>query len=328
MNARISYTLSEAGRKALILSGGDGNADQTIVLESDHPLFRRIVELGSVESDHVSLSLRHQYYETANGLPEQDEPRTAEYLLAALAEKHAAKAAKAAREEQECREATEAVLRERKTETRVCIYGADRPETRAEYQIPAWPSPRHLATIESPEAVAWVAELKVQEDAAKAKAEAADAAFRDEAKVKADAAAAEKEAARLARRAERGLQEGEISLDVAQGALSQVPAGCWESHSRGKNWLAKISINPSSPGGIARDFFAKAKGEFYYLVDGLDAGDPIEFGADYYSGRGRKSPTRWYGYVVRVTAEYVVLREASTAKAAIKAAAKAVEVAP
>ena len=48
------------------------------------------------------------------------------------------------------------------------------------------------------------------------------------------------------------------------GALSECPV--WESHKRGKNWCAAITPDPKSPGGLARDFWEKAKGDYYYLV--------------------------------------------------------------
>jgi hypothetical protein len=78
---------------------------------------------------------------------------------------------------------------------------------------------------------------------------------------------------------------------------------------------------------LARDFAAKGHGRGnYYRFPSADVGDAWEFGADYYSGRGRKIANRWYGYVVRVEvangAGYVVLHECAGGKAAVKAGAK------
>src|SRR5262249_14392556 len=125
-------------------------------------------------------------------------------------------------------------------------------------------------------------------------------------------------------RAANNLEDGDIALRIEEGALATVPPNCWESHKRGKNWFARIEINPAKPGGLERDFHAKAHGAYYYLLPTLAAGDAVEFGADYYSGGGRKSPTRWYGYYVRTIAAtetapaYLVLRECASGKDAVK----------
>jgi len=80
--------------------------------------------------------------------------------------------------------------------------------------------------------------------------------------------------------------------------MVEVPA--YETHARGTNWLAKISPNPSAPGGLDRDFVERARGKYYYMITDLKPGTPIEFGADYTSSGGKRHPSRWYGVVVRV----------------------------
>ena len=86
--------------------------------------------------------------------------------------------------------------------------------------------------------------------------------------------------------------------------------------------MAVVTVSPSSPGGLGRDFADKAKGEFYYIVPTLTKGDAVEFGADYYSGAGRKTTERWYGFVVAVTPEALLLRPCGTGKAAVNGGQK------
>lgn len=103
---------------------------------------------------------------------------------------------------------------------------------------------------------------------------------------------------------------------VAYGALTQVPV--YESHKRGKNWMAVIAPDPRSPGGLARTFLPHARGEYYYLIEALKPGDVVEFGADYYTSSGRKSAARWYGVVRNVTEDKVEIEQAPTATQAFK----------
>lgn len=102
---------------------------------------------------------------------------------------------------------------------------------------------------------------------------------------------------------------------VADGALTEVPA--WESHARGKNWLAVIRADPKAPNGLDRRFMDRAHGAYYYMVAGLKPGDTVEFGADYYSGGGNPRRTRVYGVVVAVTDNELQLSVTKTAPAAL-----------
>jgi hypothetical protein len=267
--------------------------------------------------------------------PTFDAPATAAQLLATLAAKRQEladefAAADAAREA-ERREAALTVLRERRT---TCVR---REQARAvgeglevwgyaDVLAPYWPYQAPADVTESPEALAWLAELEAANATAPERAQkAAQEALVLKLREKAEREAREQEAARLEaeRRAELGLADGDVDLAVEDGALTEVPANCWESHSRGKNWAATVSPHPASPGGLARSFWAKAKGSSYYLLpSGLVPGDAVEFGADYYSGRGGKSPRRWYGFVVRVEPDMLVLRKAAGGKTAYKAGQK------
>lgn len=110
-----------------------------------------------------------------------------------------------------------------------------------------------------------------------------------------------------------------ITLRVEHGALLDCPV--WESHPRGRNWWAEISIDPRAPGGLRRRFWARARGEYCYLVpQDIDPPVPVEVGADYYTGRGRKRPCRWYGVVVTATATHLTLKECPDARSAIRTA--------
>lgn len=109
-----------------------------------------------------------------------------------------------------------------------------------------------------------------------------------------------------------------MKFKIEEGALLEVP--CYESHSRGKNWFAVIGLSPSSPGGISREFQPKARGEYYYMVDGLSAGQAVEFGADYYTTSGRPNRKRFYGVITSLTPDCLEVEEYETARQAVKAA--------
>lgn len=105
---------------------------------------------------------------------------------------------------------------------------------------------------------------------------------------------------------------------VENGAMTEVPV--FEEHSRGKNWLAIIEISPTAPGGLERDFQPKAHGDYYYMVEDVEVGEAVEFGADYYSGRGRKTSNRWHGVVTAVGADFIEMMECDSGRDACKAA--------
>lgn len=102
---------------------------------------------------------------------------------------------------------------------------------------------------------------------------------------------------------------------IEDGALTEVPL--YRSHKRAKNWLAIISIDPSSPGGIGRDFVKRAYGHYYYMVDELKVGNAVEFGGDYYSGGGAKYPKRCYGIITALSDSQLTLEMVETASEAI-----------
>lgn len=313
----IRYTLSETGRKASLLSGGDGKAEQSVTVPHDSPLFAAALAEASVNPDGAAILNITKYFD-----PEWDSVPTAEQLVAWPAARRAEKAAK--EEEQKAKKwaDTLAVLNLRQTRT-IELYALG--EAKISYRVADWPYDADESVKTSPEAVAWEAELATEQVTAIA---ARDAATKAEEEKRAAEKAA-KEAARLAFRAELGLTGDEQVYRIEQGCLATVPV--WEGQSRGKNWLAVISLNPKSPGGLERDFQPKCKGDLYYDAACLTPGTPVEFGADYYSGGGRKNATRWYGYVTRRLTyrpgteeyrEYLALVKCDNGKAAVKAAAK------
>ena len=97
-----------------------------------------------------------------------------------------------------------------------------------------------------------------------------------------------------------------IEIEIEDGALTDAPV--WKDHKRGRNWMARVKKNPQAPGGLAREFAQRAHGGYYYIWPvGWKIGDVVEFGADYYSTRGVKHPKRWYGIIVEVHEDKIVL---------------------
>lgn len=321
-NAKISYALTSAGQKASILAGGDGKQQQTVTVERDDPLFARVVARGSVGGDgSVSLILGWQH--------SFDGPQTAAAILDALDAADAkAKAAEAKAAEQRRARALE-TLSKRETRKHRDAVGVDRSGVQVahtwrvsafyEYETADWSYDADAAVKSSPEAVAWEAELAAAR-AASLEAALAEARGQLPALLAKEKAAAEEKAKKAEALAARKVAMGGTAEDylcrVEDGAIQNVP--CWQSHSRGKNWLATVTVSPSSPGGLARDFAAKARGDAYYLTPALSVGDAVEFGADYYSGSGRKSAERWYGFVVAVSDDAILFRLCGTGKDACK----------
>lgn len=101
-------------------------------------------------------------------------------------------------------------------------------------------------------------------------------------------------------------------------ALIEVPI--FEKHRRGKNWLAIISVEPTAPGGLGRKFCPRGNGECVYIIEQLSRFDAVEFGADYLTWSGNTARKRWYGVVIDIRFDFVLLEAAeSGAKAVIRA---------
>lgn len=316
-NITIVYRCNDEGRKAHILAGRTGDAVQKILVQSDHPKYAEILAQASFRND-VPVLDTDIYKPSTDGavsLPptEWAVVPTVEQILndqaARLAEANRQAAEKHARR----REDALAVLRDRRVRKSYTYTNGEC------YEVinPDWPYNADPAVTTCPEAQAWLAELKAANDAAEVAAK--EAAIRKAAEEKERKAAAKVKEEE--RRASLGLGDGDRDFAIENGCLTRVP--CWESHARGKNWLAVITPDPTAPGGFRRVFATAAKDDSYYLLPDWKPGDAVEFGADYYTGGGRKNSNRWYGYVVRqVLGEngtgYVVLHECGTGKAAYK----------
>ena len=309
MEATIRIKLTDTGRKANLLAGGSASREQSIKVPFESPEFRKVVELGTLANDAPYLDFTGCYDPGFDHLP------TAAEAISVVETNRAEKLAEKEREVAERYARWLTVVQDKKTIERThTINGVQVKST----FTPDWPSAYDNPVLDLPETKMWLAELAiVNEEAERFNTEAMTVA-----KIKREEAEKITAAKEQNRRDALGLQEGELDLSVEENALTSVPYGCWKSHNRAKNWLATIAVDPSKPGGFDRVFHAKARGDYYYLIDRLNVGDAIEFGADYYSGSGRKSPTRWYGIVIRKTNTMLVVKQTTTGKAACKAAAK------
>lgn len=329
MSATITYCLTAAGQKASILTGGDGKMQQTVTVERDAAEFPRVVTRGTIANDgKITLTI-------SSWQKVFDAPQTAASILDALDAADAQKMAEEATRKEALRAATLKALEERPTYKHSDEFGIDRAgqyttvlgnsvvKGRLEYETANWPYPCDQEIKNSPEGQAWEAELLVAKEANFQKA-LEEARAKLPAVLEAERIATEAKEAKAAKlkalKEGMGGQEDDYLCRIEDGALANVP--CWESHNRGKNWMATIAVQESAPGGLARDFIDKARGDGFYLTPALAIGDAVEFGADYYSGRGRKTAERWYGFVVAVTETAVLLRQAASGKAACKAGAK------
>lgn len=113
----------------------------------------------------------------------------------------------------------------------------------------------------------------------------------------------------------------EIIITAESGATTRHPGYC--DHKRGKNWLAIIHrVDPASPGGLARTFQPRAHGSgFYFLTAGIEPGNVLEFGGDYYTSCGNPQRERHYVRVLRMSETEIVCEEYSTVRQALKSAA-------
>lgn len=107
-------------------------------------------------------------------------------------------------------------------------------------------------------------------------------------------------------------------LPIIDGAIlkGNIP---FETHKRGKNWLAVISRDPKSPGGISRSFMERGHGEYAYIAENIPVGSALECGADYYSGGGNPSRNRTYWLLTARTPSKWVLAEYETSSDLFKA---------
>lgn len=117
---------------------------------------------------------------------------------------------------------------------------------------------------------------------------------------------------------EMSMPAPDLKARIEFDAIVDAPVYC--DHRRGKNWLARISIDPSAPGGLAREFMPRARGGFRYIVRSLSPGDAVEFGADYYTSGGNRRADRAYGFVGNKTENEIWFYWTGTAREAVERA--------
>ena len=101
-----------------------------------------------------------------------------------------------------------------------------------------------------------------------------------------------------------------IQLELIQGYLDQSDVA-WESHRRGKNWVATVSFDPGAPSNLARAFWKRGSGRYVAVPASLAVGEVIEVGADYYTGGGNRHARRHYHRVLAITSSHIVMRQTS-----------------
>lgn len=319
MNVSIKYLLSTEGQKHSILTGGDGKHGQVLSVAPSDPSFSQVVKEGSVDNDgNLVLDLTRPLihpasYSVQRKLQFDAVPQSVSEVMAAL---HKAKADLESEYQEQKRKEEERNAERSKRDQEAIAAWAAKPVADRIYSG-GTSSSCYVSEPTVSDRIAFMTHPVYLETKAECDRLNREIQERKDSEEKA------REAARLALRAARGLEDSDVALKMEEGCLAQVPKGLWESHSRGKNWFAVISISPTSPGGLARTFANKANGELYYLLPDLKPGDAIEFGADYYSGSGKKSTNRWYGFFVRQGQDadgtvYVVFRKCSTGKDACK----------
>ena len=110
----------------------------------------------------------------------------------------------------------------------------------------------------------------------------------------------------------------DVVLRIESGALAEVP--CFEHDECGRNWCAVIEDKDcTAPGGFRRWFLSRASLPFFYIIEGVERGDVIEFGADRVSLKHpeRKQPRRAHGVVQEVTETFLRYKPAVSALAAL-----------
>jgi hypothetical protein len=131
------------------------------------------------------------------------------------------------------------------------------------------------------------------------------------------AAKAAAEAKRAASEAAERAKWEPRKFKVMGGALVEFPV--YETHKRGRNWVALARYNPVIAGGIDRFWFNRGAGKVitaFIVPSDLGVDDVVEFGGDYVSGSGSRSPDRWYGVVEEITASHLTLKPCKDATAA------------
>ena len=184
-------------------------------------------------------------------------------------------------------------------------------ESEAKYETVAWPYDCDESIVASEAGKAFIAELAAAEKTAREEARIRAREDHGQKKIAAAKLKAEKEdmGGEWRRITGAGSRTGaQFSIRRAGRAIRAAkigwPSSQWTAASRA-DWIVISPPRREAKAGISpRPLFQER---------------PSNSGADYYSGKGRKNATRWYGFVVAVSATAILLRESATGKAAIKA---------
>jgi hypothetical protein len=106
------------------------------------------------------------------------------------------------------------------------------------------------------------------------------------------------------------------TLRILEGGLLDAPV--WSAQKRARNWCATVRADPTAPGGMQRRFWNHGRGDIfrYIVATDLITLDVVEFGADQIAWSGNRHPDRFYGVVVELTKDKLVLAECPSASVA------------
>lgn len=82
------------------------------------------------------------------------------------------------------------------------------------------------------------------------------------------------------------------------GVVAQEDLGSYESHRRGKNWVAVVVPDRSQPGGLSRVFLDRPRQE--YIATDFKVGDVLEIASDYTKASGKKVYSREYVLICQI----------------------------
>lgn len=87
-----------------------------------------------------------------------------------------------------------------------------------------------------------------------------------------------------------------MNIDLDDYEWAEHPWFC--DRKRSRNWVAVVTQDRKSPGGLARKWCHKKRNGFVWCAENVEVGDVLEFGSDYYTFSGKKRPKRHYARVV------------------------------
>lgn len=102
---------------------------------------------------------------------------------------------------------------------------------------------------------------------------------------------------------------GEI-LQIRDGCIDQAEIS-YETHRRGKNWIATVVADKTQKGGLRRDFWTKTTTSWRRIPGNLQIGDVLEVAAEYVTGSGRNDKARVYRRVRTVGGGILTLEKVS-----------------